>query len=620
MHPLDTRASANDEKIVLATVLFCAVFLSIKYFPGLEGGFYAGFSINAIYPELMANDPVVGNMSSSAGSPYKSTIFYLFPKIFGDIWLDDRFIAGLYILMVATAFLAADRIAVALGAKGVFERITILLFFLKDHQILDNVVIFAHNPDFNHSALALPIGLWLLYAAISGRNLWIVIGLSLLLALVSVQVAPFTAGMALIAAAVIGRRRDRIIVTVLGIGGTAMLLWALFFYIQVPREDWNSIWNQLTVQWYEGMVLPFDTRFTGLGKVLSGNLIFAFILGGVLLWPAKSRPALKATRAVTALSLGALLILGLYGQFAPDGWKVPQLLLFPVARQLQYPQILASIALMVILFRWVESTGGVKQTVVAGLVFLVLLVSGPGNFDLWIGLSALSMAVSLLALYVLWRRQPGFALSPPAPGASVGAFLVGSHRQIICLTFTLTMSVAMAVGAWQKLPAWQFLARTGIHGASENARWIGVTQYIKDNTSIDAVVLPMRIASPNEVRPGVRQSENLVPRRSIASRSGRALPLPLMLTRGLNLKYFEFVGRQNRLLETITTNWMTGNTALVTEAIFRLDLVPDYLVVPSAVVGRMDPGVLPYSAKKEIGGFTVLRRNRDGDVTPAITK
>ncbi|MDP6885149.1 MAG: hypothetical protein QF830_13530, partial [Rhodospirillales bacterium] len=99
----------KEGRIVLLCIILCSVFLSIKYFSGIENTFYyAGFVMKAIHPELLTTDPIVGNDLTSTTSPYKLTLYYLLPKLVGEIWLDDRLIAVLYILTVAAAFLAAD--------------------------------------------------------------------------------------------------------------------------------------------------------------------------------------------------------------------------------------------------------------------------------------------------------------------------------------------------------------------------------------------------------------------------------------------------------------------------------------------------------------------------------
>ena len=386
----------KEGRIVLLFIILCSIFLSIKYFSGVENNFYyAGFVIKAIHPELLAADPIVGNELTTTNSPYKLTLYYLLPKLLGEIWLDDRLIAVLYILTVAAAFLATDRIALTLGADGVWERISIILLFLRDHRILENDVNFANHTDFHHSALALPIGLWLLLAGIKGRSLLAVLGLTVLLALVSIHVAPFTAGMALIAFWAVGSHRDRRIIGLLFVLGICAAVWGLIFFLDVPDAHRAPMWDLFVNEWYEGMVVPFDPGFNGLPFTVFGNLVFVLVFGAVLLWPRKATVPVRATRVVAGVALCVWLLLGLYGQFAPPALQYPQLLLFSVTRQLQYPQILAYIALMVFVFRWTDAKTDAVRVATAFLVVFVLVVSGPGNHDRWAGLFGVALAMSV---------------------------------------------------------------------------------------------------------------------------------------------------------------------------------------------------------------------------------
>jgi hypothetical protein len=592
----------KEGRIVLFCIILCSIFLSIKYFSGIENTFYyAGFVMKAIHPELLGLDPIVGNDLSSTNSPYKLTLYYLLPKLFGEIWLDDRFIAVLYILTVGAAFLATDRIAVTLGANGMWERISILLLFLKDHEILENDVKFANHADFHHSALALPIGLWLLLAGIRGRSLSTVLGLTLLLALVSIHMAPFTAGMALIGFWAVGSSRDRRIIGFLFVLGILAAIWGLFFHIDLPDDQRAPLWDMLVNHWYEGMVVPFDPRFNGLSFTVFGNLVFAFVIGAVLLWPQKTTVPITATRAVAGVALVAWLVLGLYGQFAPPALQYPQLLLFSVARQLQYPQILAYIALMVCVFRWTDTKTDAVRVATALLVVFVLVLSGPGNYDRWAGLFAVALATSVAVHFLLAAGKT------PTAGGSAG-MMMASYKTVLALTFVITMGVAMAVAFWQKLPAWQHLVKTGVHGASESAVWVGVDTYIRRNTPPEAVILPLQYAFGRYLRPGEEFGKRLLFRRNLVSRSARAVPFPMMLSRGLNLEHFRFALAQKDIIRAIPGAWMRGDLDDFMTGVGKLRPIPDYIVVPTPESSRLNGSGFPFAFQAEIRGFTVLRR------------
>jgi len=595
----------------------CAAALSIKYFPGLESShYYAGFVIDAIHPELLDKDPIVGGDLSMKASPYKLTLYYLLPRIFGEIWLDDRFIAVFYILTVAVSFGLVDKLGVALGAQGLAERLFILLMFLKDHVILENAVNLAHQPDFHHSALAIPVSLWVLWAAVRGKSLWIVFALSALAASVSVQIAPGTIAMALLARAAVGTLRERMVIAAVLAAGIAAAYIVMFRFLEVPAADGPVLWNLFVYDWYEGMVLPFDPRFEGMAATVFGNAAFAFIFGAALLWPAAqrggARRALKAVRIILVASLAAWLVLGLYVQFAPESMQYPQLLIFPVTRQLQSPQIIAYVALMVLVFRWLDAERTPNRLAAATAVLFVLYIAGPGNFGKWAGLLAAASVFSVALVWFVYRHGiPRLPVMAPAVGRA--GFIPDTYMTLAAVALAATMAVAMAVGAWQKFPAWVHLARTGIHGASENALWMRVPEYLRANTPQDAVVLPLRWASAQTSDPGGGPGDVLVVKRSVASRSGRAVPYPMMFSHGLDLKRFKLAREQRNIASRITAALSKGDAATAAVAIDALRPRPGYLVVPDDVAGRIANGPLPFTPQANVGGFAVLRRTGQTD-------
>lgn len=599
-----------SDRVVLFCVALFAVFLSIKYFPGIENnGYYAGFVIQAIHPDLMAKDPIVGDALSATRSPYKLTIYYLFPKLLGEIWLDDRFIAVLYVLTVAATFWIADRIAIVLGAVGLAERLIILMLFLKDHVVLENAVNFAHHPDFHHSALALPVGMGLIYAALRRASVISLLAWGFLLALISVQVAPFALGMALIARATLAGPRERALIAGILALGLIVAAYVLFVPNAIPDEQRIPIWDLLVYEWYEGMVVPFDPRFSGLSATFIGNASLAALFGAALCMRSEARPALTRARAIIVIAAASWVVLGLFVQFAPDFLKFPQILLFPIARQLQYPQILAYITLAVILFRRLDRRSGTAAVVVSGFSFFLLMLAGPGNFGKWTFLFAASLAFAISARYFLVKVIP--AAIPALSSGSGGRFAPAEiFKHILGLAFAATMTLAMGVALWQKAPAWMHLFKTGVHGASGSAPWIGVDTYLRVYTTKDAVVLPLQFLSGDEISIGEKFGARLRVSRNVASRSGRAVSAPMMLAKGLDLDYFRFAQEQRRLLASIAESWMAGDATTVAANIDNLRPSPEYVIVPSLVASRIVGPAFPFVKETEINDFAILKRLR----------
>lgn len=599
MNPTARRHAPHHERIIIFFILAAAALLSFKYFPGLESThYYAGFLMKAIHPELLSKDPIVGADISALRSPYKLTIYYQIAKLFGELWLDDRFVAVIYFLSVAVTFLAADRIAVALGACGLWERAIVLMFFLKDHRILGNSVNFAHHPDFHHSALAIPVGLWLMASVIRQNGLPVILALSALLTAISLQVAPYAIAMALIATAVTGSSKERATALgILAVGGVAAV-YVFFYHINVQENERLALWNLLVYRWYTDMAIPFDPRFNGAATTFLGLGVLAGTFAIVFFRHAEKTVALTATRTIIIVAASALIIVGLFNQFAPDPLKYPQLLIFPISRQLQYPQILASIAAIVILLRRLDDKPGPAQALMTGGIMSILVIAGPGNVDLWAGLLGAALIMTA-GSYALWLTRTGTA-------GGLLLNLAGNYRPIFGAALAAAMLVNFGQAAWKQFPDWRFLLKTGIHGASGNAVWVGVDKWVRANTPKDAVILPIRY-HPN-VAPDPKKKAVLLVSRNLASRGGRAVPFTMMLAHGLDLDYFNFALRQREVADAVASAWMEGDVPKLAPLIDELQPRPDYVIAPTPEVRRVLGPDFPFTRHAEVRDFTVLKR------------
>ena len=103
---------ARMERIVLAAIAAFAVLLTIKYFPGFESETaYAGNAFQAIHPDAFAGDAYRGPERTWSQRPFQLSLIYLVIKFTGEIWLDDRFVAVVYLGLVFAGLLGIDRIA-----------------------------------------------------------------------------------------------------------------------------------------------------------------------------------------------------------------------------------------------------------------------------------------------------------------------------------------------------------------------------------------------------------------------------------------------------------------------------------------------------------------------------
>ena len=583
---------ARDNLFASITIALCAIFLSIKYFPGVESShYYAGFIMRAIDGTLLAKDPIVGDAIGST-TPYKLTIYYLLPKLFGTLWLDDRFVLPFYLLTVAASFYLADRIAVALGAEHILIRLTVLLLFMRDHQVLENHINFAHQPDFHHSAIAMPLALSVLYMAIARKPLWMVLGSGIILAAVSLQVAPSTLGFALVAILFIGTKNEKRIAGTLLIVGIAVFIWGMANVVHVVESERIELWRRLTSDWYDGMARPFEPHYGGILRVVITNLLFAGIMLGAIFWPTAGdkRDAIIALRIIVGAACVLWLALGGFVQLAPPSMQYPQILLFPVTRQLQAAQVVAMIGLAVFTLNWAVRAPNIQKTFGAGLVILLLVVAGPGNYALWAGLFFIC-GVATTGLF--WTHNQ------KAHTADNGHDVRHNPISAIFLTTLLTMTVAIGYSIHDRGPDWAHLFRTGTHGSSAVAKWQNIAPYLAQNTPRNSVVLPL------EWREGSSPPKLMV-RRNVASRSARAVPFPMRLSQGLDLSWFDFTEAQYALLKEITEGWIAGNAAQIDTALTGLMPRPDYIIVPNDIADRPGPE-LARETFVSMDGFTVFK-------------
>ncbi len=600
---IDTLTAAlvrNQHKVIIFSLVLFTVLLSIKYFTGFENSdYYSGLTLKFLNPDLFQNDPVFGTLFSNKTSPYTLSAMFVFPSLFGELWLDDRLVVVFYLLSVFATFLAADRIAVLFGVKGITERLIVQMMFLKDHKIVANMVLFAYHSDFNHSAVSYPLALWVLYLALARYRLWAILLVAGILTAVSPQVGPFIIFAALLIVAFTGRETESKIAWLLIFAGFIAAYVVLMHMVDVPENDRVFIWDHLNRTWYKNMANPFNIVRDGLWATVAGNVIlvsvFISALACVRFWPGEQTVAVRGAAIIFALSLIMWLTAGLYITYAPDDYKFPQLLLFPYARQLQIPQILVYLVLIAALMRWIRAGGTAAYLSVAG--FFVLYLIGPGNYDRWALLFACALAAALVAYTYVYPRTR-------TPRNGLLSLWANGAKPILFMTFVGVFSVAMSFAAWQKSNDWIFLYKTGVHGASAQAQWVGVSRYFRENTPKDAVILPFSYV------PGFEgsQEKHIWPRRNLASRSGRAIAVPFLLAHGFDGDFFRFTDKYRLLGREIGKDWVAGDIRAVTEKINAMKPRVDYIVVPKELHNRIVGPDFTFAKEIDIEGFSILSR------------
>jgi len=565
----------------LVVALF-AILLTVKYFPGFEQSHpYSGNAFQVIHPDAFAGDPYKNPDKPILKRPFQLSVLYALVKIGGEIWLDDRFVAVFYLGLVFAGLLGIDRIAVLLGITAPVERALILMLFLKDHAVLKNFVLLSHHPDVNHAALAIPVAVWLVYAALARKGPVAILALATLLVAISVRSAVFPILYALAVTAWQGTRNERLAVAGLFAGGLVVAYVGLFHLYPMADAHRLQLWD--LIKWAEGVTS--DAFYADYGDhpamLALRNVAWLCICAGALLTRVSRYPAFDGIRIIVVVALIVWLASSLYVKFAPDVMKMPLLLPLAAVRGLGLPQNLAYVAITAGQLHRLRDDQNMRQLILASMAFAILMTLGPGNHALWVGLTAAGFAAALLINYV--RHH---SIKPTEPAQ----FLVHAVGFVVAVSF--------ATAAWQKAPAWKTCAATGVYGDSFSAKWIGVAEYVRANTPKTASVLPLY----DDPERGLWAS------RTLGSRAGRAMPVPEHYGDLLNLDFWKFTDDQREQLKRVIAAFTERNLKRAAFEIDGLVPVPDYIVIPDHVLPTLEVPGFPYVVKTRIRGFAILKR------------
>ena len=595
-------AGRSTEPLMLAAFIALALAMTLKYFPGLENAMpYAGNVFQAIHPDAFPGDPIIGSERPIWEKPFQLSLFYALVKLGGEVWLDDRFVAAVYLGLAVASLAGIDRIVRLAGVHDLLPRLIVQLIFMRDHQIFLNKMYFAHQVDVNHVAFVIPIIIWLMAATFARKSLWLILILCLLVAATSVKMAPYVIAYSLIVAALNGNRRDRIVI------GCVFAMALAAFYIAVTQvlvipeahrvELWNLIFSQVKGEVFQN--IPFAPMPDWPGAVLR-NAAFLVLCLGAMAVPAPRNDAVRAMRLFIGLGVATWLIAGLYFAFAPDALKLPHLILFSMIRSLRWPQTIAFILLLVALFHWLEGTQSLGRTAAAVLGLGVLLAIGPANHAEWMALFAASMAAVAAGHWLFaGRGEPVERAAVPGAGALAGLVL-GRHLVMLVQALALTMGIAFAYSISARLPAWKTWAEHGVMGDNPSAQWIGITDYIRENTPADAVILPYQHGS--------QSGELLFGARYLATRGGRSIAVINEYSSIFDIDGWKVEKEHQELLARLGDHILNRDWRAARDELSRLTPRPDYLILLEKFTGPGMFDVLPFVEETRIRGYAILRR------------
>ena len=569
---------------MLTALAGIALLLTLKYFPGLENAdAYSGNVFQAIYPDSFPGDPYIGPQRPMLEKPYQLSLMYMFPRLLGEIWLDDRFVAFFYWGLVLASVLGIDRIVRVAGVDDVYARLAVQFMFLRDHHTLTKDMTFAHQADIHYASFMIPVTIWLIYVVLARKPLWVVLALSVLLAGFSLKNAPYTIAYSLIIAFVFGGGRDRALVAAVFAAALGAFAYAVVYLLPVPEVNKVEIFDLLLRVGRFNDPNPFAPVPDGITALLR-NAGFVMLCGAALVLPGPDNTALRGLRIFVGLGLIVWLLGGLYFTFAPDALKLPHVVPFSLVRNLRWPQTMAYVVIMICLFHWLRANEDIKRSLIAAIAVGVMVVMGPDNFILWGGLFLMALG-TVAGLYLVHDRESGVTA------------MARQFPLVLFQVLALTMAVSYTYSISKRLPAWQVLAETGVLGDTGSATWIGVDDYFRYNTPGDAVVLPL-FHDP-------RYPDKLRARRHLATRSGRTTPVFNEYSSIFDLEGYKREKEQTRLLKRIATLVVSSEFEEAGRLIGRLAPRPDYLILPAPIADA--GGVPPFVEEARVSGYAILK-------------
>ncbi len=602
---------SRETLAIVIAVLMLAVVMTLKYFPGLENEpAYAGIAFQTIHPDAFQGDYYRGPNLATNSTIIQLSAVYGLVKLFGDLWLDDRFLSIIYFSMVAIGLVGVDKTARLLGATGVYERLVILMFFAKDHAVLDHKVLLAHHQDFNHSVFAIPIIVWLFYAAMARKGLPVILALSVLLLSFSVRNAPIPILMAMAVTFFLGSKVEKIWIGVLSLGGILFSYWVLFHFFSIDEASRKALWDILRNAG-EGDVNPFHDAFYDVGGFLKANSVWlALLLSAFFLSPTEDTP-FKGVRVLMIAGGLTWLIGGLYISFAPDVLKFPLLQGTAPTRALAWPQNIAYIALLVIGFRFIRDRKSLRHTVFVGFGFAILFVIGPGNFGRWTLLLVSAVLVTIGAHY--FRCMPTW--TGRKPDETFTEHVDQQTSRIMAHSLIIVLVIGYAAALYGKAPAWRTAWNTGVFGDSLPAAWIGIAEYIRKNTASDAVIFPImysyRSTYPVVSMPLENSVTSISINRSLGTRSGRAMPVPEDFPGNFrDPKAWQDSVEDQKRIDAIKLNLINRKYCAVALGIESIHPIADYIVLPESLLPEKGTAIGAYQTIYRLNGYAIMHRDR----------
>lgn len=550
-----------------------SVLFALAMFRGLEAhSGYEGSAYQAIHPESFPNDPFMSMMR-----PMMWSLLYPVVRLVGELWLDDRFTIVVFAGVTAATLVGLDKTVKLLGARQAGERAAMLALMLLGHQILMNGGALVTHLEFASATFAGPVNIWLLYASLAGSPPRLVLPLMLLSPLVAVKQAAMPVLIALIFL-----WKDRLGPRGKGIAaivaGAMVVLSLIAYYVFLrPPDDSHARLFDFRLRQDEAESNPF-------WNPLINNLQFiALCLGGFVIRGLNSSMVARV-RMIAGLGLAVWLLGGVYLSCAPDALKIPYVGAFNVSRMLWWTQYVLFAAIGVALLKELQHAVS-RIRLCAAWTLLMALYFVHTEFHV-----KLALVVAAVTGALLWRK--GWRLLRLSPAQRLHILATA-----MCVG---TLSLYMVGTLSHRVDDLRYLRRYGIIGNNPGAKWVGINEYIREQTPSSATFLAL---APHTIDGATRLTFDW----SLRSRTGRSMRFGNSWGLAFDYQKIQWWQRQAGILESLLQAWERQDAAAVAQQLTAWG-APDYLVVPAAEAEWLGAHPeFPYLRETVIGDFMILR-------------
>lgn len=568
-----------------AVILAIALLYTLALFPGLEWySGYFGYTYKTLHPESFPADKYM-----PAGNPTSLSSYYLLVRLVGDLWLDDRFTMAVFLGLVVLALVGVDRTAWVLGAERLEERLLVIALMALGHRFRDNIAIIVTNADFYAGTFAGVAAIWLIYLALSGARPWWILGGVLVLGTLNARWAwfPSLLALTLMARERLSRRGQAALLA--GAVTAGVLAWAVYAaWLRPPGGEHAWVFDDLVRR--EGSeVNPF------LDAPLANLKYFVLLgLGLLIAVPAEA----QRRRVRTVVALGALLWVagGVYLSHAPDLLKVPYLAALAPNRATQWPQYVLFLSIAVgalVMMREASMARRLAGVLVLATLYATFSPLRMLRFGLVWG--------ALLVVALWWDRRTSRAGAAGPGGGWLGRCDVVKVSAAALLFLTLG---AYGKAAVERYPDLRFLARHGVMGGHPSAKWVGVDEFVRRNTEVDATILPLADGDYPWRR-------GLMHETSLRIRTGRSTPMGPRSAILFDYRRLKELETDRRHMDRMLEAWRSGDVQGVERELEHFKPV-DYIIVDGRVAGPIQDRLTDYRVQASIGKFTILRRQDRG--------